>query len=257
MLKKISVIVSAFLLLGAVIALFLFLNNKSAIKEYKSMLIPLPDRFTYTAHTGCMRTEDNSLESIEAAMNSGADIIEIDLNFNENGEPVLAHDAPKGGEVTLDEAFERIYVKKQLKINIDIKSTAALEKVKPLAEKYGLVDRIFFTGVNDEFLDDVRSNGGGVRYYLNVDVEPERKQTPEYLESLVKKVKDSGAIGINFNKDNATKELVDTFRANGLLVSIWTVDSEADMYRILSYAPDNITTRNPDKLSEALKLITH
>ncbi len=255
MVKKIFIIVSAVLLLGAAIALLLFLNNKSAVKEYKSMLIPLPDRFTYTAHTGCMGTEDNSLESIDAAMNSGANIIEFDLNFDENGEPVLAHDAPKGGEVTLDEAFAKISVIKRFKINVDIKSTAALEKVKPLAEKYGLVDRIFFTGVNDDFLEAVRSSGGGLRYYLNVDVEPEKKQTSEYLESLVKKVKDSGAIGINFSKNNATKELVDTFHSNGLLVSIWTVDSEVDMYRILSYAPDNITTRNPDKLSEALNLI--
>lgn len=218
------------------------------------MLVSLPDGFTYTAHTGCMGTKDNSLESIDAAVNNGADIVEFDLNFNKDGEPVLAHDTPKGGEVTLDEAFEKVSKLNRIKVNVDIKSTDALEKIKPIAEKYGVQDRIFYTGVHDRFLEAVKSNGGGVQYYLNVDVEPERKHTQEYLDSLVEKVKSSGAIGINFNKNNASKQLVDTFHSNGLLVSIWTVDNEVDIYRILSYAPDNITTRNPDKLSEAVKL---
>ena len=54
---------------------------------------------------------------------------------------------------------------------------------------------------------------------------------------------------INFNYKNASKELVDIFHENDLLVSIWTVDSEYNMYKILSFGPDNITTRHPDKLS--------
>ena len=71
-----------------------------------------------------------------------------------------------------------------------------------------------------------------------------------YLLSLVEKVKNAGAVGINFNYKNASKELVEVFRNNGLLVSIWTVDTEFNMYKILSFQPDNITTRHPDKLSE-------
>ena len=209
--------------------------------------------FTYTAHTGCMGTRDNSVESIEAAVAVGADIVEFDLNFTSSGEPVLAHDIPKGGEVTLDEAFRLVSQYDEIKVNVDIKSTVALYKVLPLAEKYGVADRIFFTGVNDEFLDAVRAEGKGVPYYLNVDVKPESKHSAEYLESVVDKVKQSGAMGINFNKDNASSELVEAFHCNGLLVSIWTVDTEYDMHRILSYAPDNITTRKPDKLKEVIK----
>lgn len=254
MMKRIALTLCAVLTVSAVVLGIILINNNLKIKEYKSMLVSLPDGFTYTAHTGCMGTKDNSLESIDAAVNNGADIVEFDLNFNKDGEPVLAHDTPKGGEVTLDEAFEKVSKLNRIKVNVDIKSTDALEKIKPIAEKYGVQDRIFYTGVHDGFLEAVKSNGGGVQYYLNVDVEPERKHTQEYLDSLVEKVKSSGAIGINFNKNNASKQLVDTFHSNGLLVSIWTVDNEVDIYRILSYAPDNITTRNPDKLSEAVKL---
>lgn len=91
-----------------------------------------------------------------------------------------------------------------------------------------------------------------VSYYLNYEVKKEDKQTPEYLNDLVKIVKDSGAVGINFNKDSATKALVDTFHKNDLLVSIWTVNEEKDMQKILYFAPDNITTRHPDKLKDII-----
>ena len=71
--------------------------------------------------------------------------------------------------------------------------------------------------------------------------------------SLVEKVKNAGAIGINFKYTGATKELVKVFHENGLLVSIWTVNSKWRMKKILSFAPDNITTRHPDKLSGIVK----
>ncbi len=205
----------------------------------------------YTAHTGCMGTKANSIESIEAGYENGASIVEFDLNYDKNGEPVLSHDAPKGNEVTLDEAFGKVASYENLRVNVDVKDDTYLEKVKPLAQEYGVEDRIFFTGIHDGFVAKAKTTG--VEYYLNVKVDEKRKQTDEYLLSLVKKVKDAGAIGINFNHRNATKKLVKIFHENGLLVSIWTVDRKMKMRKILSMSPDNITTRKPDKLRKIIK----
>ncbi len=212
----------------------------------------LPENFTYTAHTGCVKTPDNSLAAIEEGVKYGADIVEFDLNFLPDGTPVLSHDKPKGNEVTLDEAFKKISEYENIKVNVDVKTTKNLKAVHPLAQKYGLEDRIFYTGINIDFVETVKKDSPEVPYYLNVNVEKPRKQTPEYLQSLVKTVKDSGAIGINFNKDHATKKLVETFHENDLEVSIWTVNKKRKMYKILALAPDNITTRRPDKLQKIL-----
>ena len=203
-------------------------------------------KVTYTAHTGCMGTKMNSIESIEAGYENGASIVEFDLNFDKNGEPVLSHDAPKGGEVTLDKAFGKVASYENIRVNVDVKDDKYLEKVKPLAEKYGIENRIFFTGIHDGFVAKAKTTG--VDYYLNVKVDAKRKQTEEYLQSLVKKVKDAGAVGINFNHRNATKKLVKVFHDNGLLVSIWTVDRKLKMKKIIAMSPDNITTRKPDVL---------
>ena len=221
------------------------------MNEYKNN-INLPENFTITAHTGCMDTKENSLDSIKVGVENGAKIVEFDLYFNDKGEPVLAHDEPVGGEVTLDEAFAYLAKYKNIQANVDIKTTLALEKVYPLAKANNVEDRIFYTGVKDEFVDAVKKDSPEIKYFLNVDVDKSKNTDKEYLLSLVEKVKKAGAIGINFNYKAASKELVEVFHENGLLVSIWTVNNEYNMYKILSFGPDNITTRNPDKLSEII-----
>ena len=225
------------------------------MNEYKNADIKLPDGFTITAHTGCMDTEENTLESIKTGAENGASIVEFDLYFTKDGEPVLAHDEPVGGEVTLDEAFEYISKIPNIKVNVDVKTCDALEKVYPTAQKHGIENRIFYTGINEEDVETVKKDSPQVTYYLNVDVEKSKATDKEYLLFLVEKVKNAGAVGINFNYKSATKELVEVFHENGLLVSIWTVNDEYNMYKILSFAPDNITTRNPDELSRIVKEI--
>lgn len=210
----------------------------------------MSDNFTITAHTGCMGTKMNSLESISAGYENGADIVEFDLNFDKNGEPVLSHDKPVGGEVTLDEAFSLVSTYEKIRVNVDVKSDAFLEKVKPVAEKYGLESRIFFTGIHDGFV--ARASETGIDYYLNVSVEKRKRNDETYIRDLVDKVKEAGAIGINFNKKSASSKLVKIFHEEGLLVSIWTVDRKYLMRRILSLAPDNITTRKPSVLRKII-----
>ena len=247
--KKKAFISSLSILLTTILVLTVFL----VFMELKKMKTNLPQNFTYTAHTGCIKTADNSLAAIEEGIKYGADIIEFDLNFLKDGTPVLSHDKPKGNEITLDKAFKKVSEYEDVKVNVDVKTVDNLKAVYPLAQKYGIEDRIFYTGINLDFVEAVKKDSSEVPYYLNVNVIKPKKQTPEYLEELVKTVKDSGAVGINFNKDNATKKLVDTFHENDLLVSIWTVNKKRKMYKILFLGPDNITTRRPDKLQEILK----
>ena len=252
--KYITIVLIAIIISAILVGSVFFMNVKKETEFYKSQPLSLPKNFTYTAHTGCCGTEDNSLEAIKVGVENGADIVEFDLYFNDENVAVLSHDKPKGNEVTLDEAFKLIATYNDVKVNVDVKlCDDNLHVVYDLAEKHDITDRIFFTGINLEDVETVRKECPTVPYYLNYEVLKENKQTTEYLNDLVKIVKDNGAIGINFNKDSATKELVDTFHNNGLLVSIWTVNEEKDMFKILYFAPDNITTRSPDILSKVIK----
>lgn len=239
------------LIVGVALGAIKFSYDKE-LSELKNKDFNLPEGFTYTAHTGCVGTKENSLEAIEAGVLYGAQIVEFDLNFTKNGEAVLAHDEPEGGEITLREAFCKVSEYPYLRVNVDAKSCENLKTVVETAEKYNIKDRIFFTGIELSDVEKVKNACPGIEYYLNCDVKKEKEQTEEYLEELVKTVRDCGAVGINFNKKNATKKLVEKFRENGLSVSIWTVNDEKEMYEILLMSPDNITTRNPDKMQEIL-----
>ena len=211
----------------------------------------LPQSFTVTAHTGCEGMPDNSLDSIKAGVAAGADIVEIDLHFRPDGTPVLKHDKPSAAEAdklpTLDSAFE-LLASMDIRMNVDVKATANLRAVVKLAEKHGVADRIFFTGVNENFVDAVKRDASSVPYYLNVDVKKSKNTDHAYLNSLVEKVRSCGAVGINMNYKACSPELVSTFRKEGLPVSLWTANSKRTMHRCLCLAPDNITTRKPSEL---------
>ena len=240
------------LILAIVFTTIFFIARVNKMKEYKNN-IKLSEGFTITAHTGCVNTEENSLDSIKMGVENGADIVEFDLYFNNQGVAVLSHDEPKGDEVTLKEAFEYVSRFENIKVNVDAKTTDNLAQVYTFAQEYNIVDRVFFTGINEEDAKVAKRDCPQISYFLNVDVDKRRNTDREYLLSLVEKVKNAGAIGINFNYKSSSKELVEVFHENGLLVSIWTVDDEYNMAKILSFGPDNITTRHPDKLSEIIK----
>lgn len=207
---------------------------------------------TVTAHSGCENTKENSIESVKTAFLSGADITEVDIRYDKNGVPVLSHDEPKGNETTLEEAFSVIEKKNNLRVNLDIKDTSHLENIPPLAEKYSLTDRIFYTGIFEKDIPTVKEKTPDVPYLLNMQIAPKKAQTEEYLCSVAETIKRCGATGLNAHYKNVTKKLVDFLHNEELSVSLWTVNKKFSMRRILRLSPDNITTKKP---SELLKII--
>lgn len=219
--------------------------------------IILPYNFTVTAHTGCEGTKDNTLESITAGINAGADIVEIDLNFLADGSAVLSHDSPDGENAgknlpTLDSAFE-LLAKSSVKMNVDVKSSANIPAVYETAKKYGVENRIFFTGVTEDFVEAVKKGAPEIPYYLNVNVKKSQNKNSAYIESLIEKVKSCGATGINTKYTNCSEELVEAFRKHDLPVSIWTANTKKAMCKCLCLQPDNITTRFPSVLKKMVE----
>lgn len=252
--KQIIITFVATLLIGAVVGTTIYFGVRAVkINKYENMNMRLPNRFTITAHTGCMNTDDNSITSMRAGVANGAQIIEFDVNFTADGTPVLAHDEPKGDELLLEDAFEFLARNISIRANVDMKSTANMPEVQKLADKYGVTNRIFFTGINAEDVEAVRKGCPRIKYYLNVDVDKDKNTDSEYIKTLVANVKKAGAIGINFNYKNASSDIVKAFHANTLYVSVWTVDDKLSMYEMLEIAPDNITTRKPDMLNEIIE----
>ena len=208
--------------------------------------VTLRSGFTITAHSGCMDLPDNSLEAMEAGIKAGASIVEFDLNFTDDGTPVLSHNKPDSAKeyVTLREAFEFLGAHPGIKANVDVKNTSRLECVAPLARETGVSDRIFYTGINEGFLPDVKQKSPEIPYYLNTGV-----KLLGGVKQAADKVEASGAIGINLNYAHMSSALGREMHRRGLLVSVWTVNSRRKARFILRKNPDNITSRRPDIIS--------
>lgn len=230
----------------------LFFRKK--YNEVKNRKVILPEGFTLTAHTGCEGTADNSLEAIRKGYECGADTVEFDVNFTAEGVPVLAHDSAADSTVTLAQAFELIAELPSLTVNVDCKTTENLRGISELAEKYGVKERIFFTGIEEKDVPAVKEQTPDITYWLNIKLQ--KSTDKAYLNSIADKVKALGAVGLNINHKNCTKELIELFHERGILVSIWTIKTEFDMIRALNLGADNITTRKPGTLKPIIELKT-
>lgn len=228
---------------------FYFRLNKNRLKAKHN----LPEGFTVTYHAGAMHTKPNTVNSVKAALNKNAAVVEFDVSFRPDGTPVIIHDSsPKMNEgVLLDEALKAVAEHPSCKINLDIKSTKNLGEVDKLVKKHGLWERVFYTGVFEDWVETVRSTSD-IPYYLNRNLSADDASDFGLWNDIAELTKKLGAIGINSNFKNASADFCEFMHSAGLIVSLWTVNRPADMVKVLSYEPDNITTKRPALL---LKLI--
>ena len=209
----------------------------------------LSEEFTITCHAGSFGTKANSLESLQTAVDWKADIVEFDVSFRPDGTAVIIHDsAPSMNQgVLLDDALKIVASVDKCKINLDIKSTANLPEVDKLVLKHGLGERVFYTGVFEDWVDTVR-NSSSIPYYLNHKITAEEATNKKQALEIINKTKQLGAIGINSHYMFATKQFSDWVHESGLLLSLWTVNRQKDMVKVIETEPDNITTKKPDIL---------
>ena len=241
------------LIIIAAVAIAVLIYFAVMAKKIKSAKYVLPEGFTVTAHTGSMGTKDNSMESIEVGA-ANAPVIEFDVRFLKDGTPIVSHNEPKDNDfITVSQAFEALSKLEGTKANVDIKTTDNLPEVQALAEKWGVLDRIFFTGINGNFVEAVKRDCPKISYYLNFNVDPSKNKDAEYLKSVAELVKNSGAVGLNTNFRFANKEVVEAMHKENILVSLWTAKSKGQAYKILSLSPDNITTRKPDLVRQMIE----
>lgn len=244
---KIGLIAGAAVVLVAItggIAAALLLPSRASVPQ------PLPEGFTVTAHTGCLDTQMNTLESLRIALDSGAQTVEFDIRFLADGTPVLGHNEEDkaADSATVSDALAMVAACPGITVNLDLKEFSPLEQLQAVVEQTGMMGRVFYTGVDADHIAAVRAATPEIPCYLNASFNALNRRSASHLEELVQLCLDNGAVGINCNYQYNSERLVQLCRENGLLLSVWTVDDGDDMEIQLDLAPDNITTRRPDLL---------
>lgn len=209
--------------------------------------------FTVTHHAGALKQKPNTLEAVSYSVYHGAKCIELDVSFRPDGTGVIIHNAEptsKQGE-SLDMAFKIIAGSRKCKINLDLKSTKNLSAIDNMVHEYNLKDRVFYTGVEENRIAEIKSKSE-IPFYLNHDITQPEAQDKDTGKALVERVKSLGAIGVNSKYGFCSEQLCRMMHRRDLYVSIWTVNTVSQTKELLSYGVDNITSMKPDILEKLI-----
>ncbi len=208
------------------------------MNRYSPAELLLKGKTIITAHSACEGTLPNSREHIRAAIESNAEMIEVDVRRSEDGLLYLCHDVPEDISAcpTLAEMFEAVAPQKNLCMNLDVKTEGLIEDVMALAEKFSLRERIVFTGACNN--DRVLANALGGEMWRSV-------WDKALLDAGIEDNRADGSPLLNVYYGMITEEAEARLRADGGTFSAWTVDKEEEIRRFLSMGIGNITTRQP------------
>ena len=221
-----------------------------------------------TAHSGCEGTPDNSLESVRAGVDLGADFVEVDVRLDPEGTPRLTHDMPAAydGLPTLEEAFRVVAAAPGCGINCDLKEGEALEPVLALADRCGLSpEKLAFSGaVPLPLLLREPQIARRAAFFLNSEVvcahltgdeslsrEAQYRYAVGHVPEMAALLRRAGARALNAPYQGVPAPLLRAFRAAGVPLSLWTVNDPDSLARLMREDLFNITTR---ALRDALRL---
>ena len=201
-----------------------------------------------TAHSGCEGTAPNSIDHILAAIDSGAEMIEIDVRAH--GDLLyLSHDVAEDPAACVSfEAFlELIAPVSDLRVNCDVKTDGLIVPVMEAARRFGVAHRMAFTGACNHQNDLIAAQGGQLWPSL---------WPCENNEAAVRRAcEDFCGVGepiLNLHYSMISESGLAYLRDRGMDFSAWTVDDEAVMRDLLQKGITNITTRRP-RLALALR----
>ncbi len=215
----------------------------------KNAAMPHP---AITAHAGSLGTRPNTLESFKAALAFPVDYLETDVRFTPQNEAYLSHDPLplplQRNAMRLKELLKLVVSHPKVCLNLDMKEYGGVKEMATLIRRSKMTSRVILTGIDRAVVSRVRGRVDGLPYLLNAHPNFWHRLTATGVAAFVRIVRASGALGLNAHFLLVTHRLAHALSAAGLSVSVWTVDGEPEMRRILHLPVDNITTNRVDTL---------
>ncbi|AWK11437.1 glycerophosphodiester phosphodiesterase [Streptomyces spongiicola] len=207
---------------------------------------------------------ENTLPSLRAAIERGADAVEVDVRLTRDGVPVLLHDDTlnrlwghdlplsrlsharlgelTGGGVPTLAAAVAAAGGHRLMLDLPGADASSVRAVVGAVREGGADDRVYYTGGPAGMLA-VRDADPDAEIALTwTTLAPPR---PVLLAALRPR-------WLNYRFGLVSRELAEEVHAQGYLLSVWTADTRAAMRRLVARGVDSITTNRVDALKRVL-----
>jgi glycerophosphoryl diester phosphodiesterase len=228
---------------------------------------------------------ENTLAAVRAAIEFGADMVEIDVTLSADGYVVVLHDetldrtTDGSGDVsryslaelrqldagtwfdseyageripTLDEVLE--LVDDRILLNVEIKSEAVVRgvvgKVASALRAFGMTDRVVVSSFSPTALEEMRELAPEIRTAVLFN------STLHRGRDAVEIVNGLGASVFNIKRQRLTKKMRRRCQEHDIPVGIYTVNQPRRMRRLVKKGVNAIFTDRPDLLLEVLDLAT-
>lgn len=227
-----------------------------------------------TAHSGCMNTPENSIQSVLEGLRAGADVIEVDVRATKDRIVVLRHDeyvpTPFGSVLVQDLTFEELknHVKKDViiqledvlpliqehhrMINLDVKEDSAIHPMIQAIEKYKMRDYAIVSGCEKERAAYLKNHFRPYQVLLNANTSAGLQSMEKNYESFIRETCQdaisASCCGININYHLCSEELLDIARLRCLPVLVWTIDDLHEMGKFMDMGVHSITTHEVKKI---------
>lgn len=209
-------------------------------------------RTTITAQAGCLGTRPNTRESFILALSHSVDFLEADIRFGSHGRIYLSHDPLSARDqaeaMQFSELLQIAAGDSFVRLNLNMKEFADMHHLENQIRDAGLIGRVFLTGIPLDQLQYIFHDAPTLPAYLNAIPTLSQQYIPAACDNLIQQIRESGAIGLNTNYRCVTDLLLQEIIESELLLSVWTVDQERDMRRMLAMPVNNIITRRIDTL---------
>lgn len=216
------------------------MNGKQCLLAFTNAL-HVRHRTMICAHAGALGEVANSIASIDAAIQAGCDIVEIDVR-RLGGQLVLAHDMPRQSDappVTLSQCLQRVYPQPGVIVNLDMKQAGLTPEAVALAKEIGMGSRVVFTGSFNQA--DIAAFPERREAFWNLPLESGEESAAD-PEAYAKQ----GLDWMNLDAALIDQSLMQRAARSGIRISAWTVDSADEMLNLLTLGAGSITTNRPD-----------
>jgi glycerophosphoryl diester phosphodiesterase len=207
----------------------------------------------------------NTVESFEAALQHGVDMIEFDILRARDGRLVLAHDyedAERPGVLTLDEGLDHFAGEAyaDVELDVDLKLPGYEREVIDGLRARGLADRALVSSMYIESLDRLGELAPGVRRGWSVPrVRRDYTRSPIAVlaygvarvmrarlpRQAAARIRAGGCEAIMSHHLLASRSLVREVHAAGGQVYVWTVDDVRTIQRLEAMGVDAVITNDP------------
>jgi len=219
-------------------------------------------------HRGAMGHEtENTIPSIQKALDLGVDMIEIDVFNIKSGETVVFHDTQVerltngGGRIEEYNFFDmrqlilegghRIpllqdvlkTINNKVRLNIELKGLGTVDRVDFITDFYinkrgWSLDSFIISSFNWDELRDMREKNKNIPIAILTEGDP--------LEAIAI-AKELNAEAINPHFKTLTQENVNAIKEAGYKVYTWTVNEDQDILQMKRFGVDGIITNFPER----------